>query len=104
MTSSNPNYLTKTPSPNTIILGNWASIYECGGGGRHLASSRHQTNYSTNILNYNTIKFTMEKCLVPPFWGQVGIRKGSPEEVTLHVLCPGNGRKVSGRAIAHMKA
>ena len=23
----------------------------------------------------------MEKCLVLPIWGQVGIRKGSPEEV-----------------------
>lgn len=46
----------------------------------------------------------MEKYSVPLVWGQVVVCNGSPEEVTFHLLCAGQGRKVSVRAIAHMKA
>ena len=33
MSSSKPNYLPKSPSPNTITLGVRASKYDDGGGG-----------------------------------------------------------------------
>ena len=71
--------------PHLQILSHWgfrASTQELQGRGLHnLAHSRHQTYDSTNILNYNTIKSAMEKCLVPPVQGDVGVSKGFPQEV-----------------------
>lgn len=64
--------------------------------GHNLAHSKHQTNNSINIQNYNTIKSMLNKYLVLLFWGQ------SPEPlICVRMLWAGHRRKVSGRAIAH---